>query len=72
MKDIEKMVAHLKENIARVIVGKENVVELLLCALLCRGHVLIEDVPGVARPRWCRRWPGRWIAHSSAYSSRPT
>lgn len=49
MQDIDKMVAQLKENIARVMVGKENSVELLLCALLCRGHVLIEDVPGVGK-----------------------
>ena len=49
MQDIDKMVARLKENIARVMVGKESAVELLLCALLCRGHVLIEDVPGVGK-----------------------
>ena len=49
MQDIDKMVARLKDNIARVIVGKENAVELLLCALICRGHVLIEDVPGVGK-----------------------
>ncbi|MGI8475062.1 MAG: AAA family ATPase [Thermomicrobiales bacterium] len=36
-------------NIERVIVGKRREVELVLVALLCRGHVLIEDVPGVGK-----------------------
>jgi MoxR-like ATPase len=39
----------LQENISRVIVGKDNVVELLLVALLCEGHVLLEDVPGLGK-----------------------
>src|SRR5215204_5322179 len=37
------------DNVERVIVGKRREVELVLVALLCRGHVLIEDVPGVGK-----------------------
>ncbi len=37
------------ENVERVIVGKENSVRLTLVAVLCGGHVLIEDVPGVGK-----------------------
>ena len=37
----------LKQNVGKVIVGKESAVELMMIAVLCRGHVLIEDVPGV-------------------------
>ncbi|MFC1532854.1 AAA family ATPase [Thermodesulfobacteriota bacterium] len=37
------------DNIARVIVGKQNAVELLLVTLLADGHVLIEDVPGLGK-----------------------
>ncbi|MDF2959469.1 MAG: magnesium chelatase [Paenibacillus sp.] len=33
----------------KVIIGKRNVIEKLLIALLCRGHVLLEDVPGVGK-----------------------
>ena len=40
------MISKIKENIGRVIVGKEDVIDLLLTALLSDGHVLIEDVPG--------------------------
>jgi MoxR-like ATPase len=39
----------LQQNIERVIVGKQSVVELMLVALLCEGHVLLEDVPGVGK-----------------------
>ncbi len=37
------------ENISRVIVGKEQSIELLLVALLSEGHVLIEDIPGLGK-----------------------
>src|SRR5438067_5365514 len=36
-------------NVERVIVGKRDVVELTVVALLCEGHVLFEDVPGVGK-----------------------
>jgi MoxR-like ATPase len=39
----------ISENIERVIVGQGETVELLLVALLCQGHVLLEDVPGVGK-----------------------
>jgi MoxR-like ATPase len=41
--------ARLIENIERVILGKRDVVETILAALLARGHVLIEDLPGVGK-----------------------
>ena len=44
-----RIVGALMENISRVIVGKEEAIEFALIALLCRGHVLIEDVPGVGK-----------------------
>ena len=39
----------LRQNMSRVFVGKEEAVELILTALLCGGHVLIEDVPGLGK-----------------------
>ena len=39
----------LKESIAKVVVGQEQTVDLLLTAVLANGHVLIEGVPGVAK-----------------------
>ena len=37
------------KNVGKVLVGKEEAVELALVALLCEGHVLIEDVPGIGK-----------------------
>ncbi|MFC2048143.1 AAA family ATPase [Chloroflexota bacterium] len=39
----------VKENVNQVIVGKGDVVELTIVALLCEGHLLIEDVPGIGK-----------------------
>ena len=44
-----RMVATLLANVSSVIVGKEEAIEYALLALLCKGHVLIEDVPGVGK-----------------------
>ena len=49
MQPIQKIVQMLKQNIGRVVVGRDEAIELMLCALICRGHVLIEDVPGVGK-----------------------
>ncbi|MBL0928493.1 MAG: AAA family ATPase [Phycisphaerales bacterium] len=42
-------VARLRANIARVFIGNPEAVDRLICCLLARGHVLIEDVPGVGK-----------------------
>lgn len=39
----------LRENVSRVIVGKEEQIELILTAMLCGGHILLEDVPGTGK-----------------------
>ena len=44
-----EILSALKANIASVIVGREQTVELLLTALCCGGHVLVEDVPGTGK-----------------------
>jgi MoxR-like ATPase len=41
--------ARVRRNIARVIVGKDEVIDLVLVALLAEGHILIEDVPGIGK-----------------------
>jgi MoxR-like ATPase len=44
----------VRENIGRVIVGKAGVIDLLLVALLCEGHTLLEDVPGTGKTTLAR------------------
>lgn len=46
---IRKALATLTGNIEQVIVGKREVIELAIVTLLCRGHLLIEDVPGLGK-----------------------
>ena len=53
MQHSNAILSALKQNIAKVVVGKDDVVELLLTALLCEGHILIEDVPGVGKTTLC-------------------
>jgi len=47
--DVKEIADRLRENIAKVIIGKEKIVDLILIALACQGHVLIEDVPGTGK-----------------------
>jgi len=49
MGDIQDVASRVVENVERVIIGKHEEVEMALVAMLCRGHVLIEDVPGVGK-----------------------
>ncbi len=49
VKHIQEVAAKVKENVERVIVGKGEVVELTIVALLCEGHILLEDVPGLGK-----------------------
>lgn len=47
--NIQSTASLIRENINRVIVGKSEVIDLALVALLCEGHLLLEDVPGIGK-----------------------
>ena len=47
--EIKALADALRANIAKVVVGKEDVVDKVLAALLAGGHVLLEDVPGTGK-----------------------
>src|SRR5215472_5309147 len=46
---IEEVASRIRQNILKVIVGKDAVIDLALVAVLCEGHVLLEDVPGTGK-----------------------
>jgi MoxR-like ATPase len=46
---VKLLASAIRENVGRVIIGKVHVIDLLLVALLCDGHVLLEDVPGMGK-----------------------
>ena len=39
----------IKDNVAKVIVGKSDTIDMLIVSMLCGGHVLLEDVPGTGK-----------------------
>ena len=54
MQEIQRFAQTIIQNVEKVIVGKTDVVETLVIALLCEGHVLLEDVPGVGKTMLAR------------------
>ncbi|MBK8784594.1 MAG: MoxR family ATPase [Anaerolineales bacterium] len=54
MADIKAFSERVIENLEKVIVGKRKSIELIVIGLLCQGHVLIEDVPGVGKTMLAR------------------
>ena len=46
---MNETITAIKDNIAKVMIGKEQTVDLLLTALIAGGHVLLEDVPGMGK-----------------------
>lgn len=46
---VQQLVQQVSDNIEQVIYGKKREIQLCLIAMLCEGHVLIEDVPGVGK-----------------------
>lgn len=51
---VGKIGKDLTENISKVMVGKEKVIQLLLAALLANGHVLLQDMPGTGKTKLAR------------------
>ena len=49
MSAVQRLATELRESVQRVIVGKSETIDLAVLALLCRGHVLLEDVPGTGK-----------------------
>lgn len=46
---VQSVAERLVDNVARVIIGKRNEIRMVVLGLLCQGHVLLEDVPGVGK-----------------------
>lgn len=51
---ISEVASRLRENIQKVIVGKDDVINLTLVAVLTEGHLLLEDVPGIGKTTLAR------------------
>src|SRR5512136_1353335 len=51
---IAEVARRLRENVQKVIVGRDEAINLTLAAVLCEGHVLLEDVPGIGKTTLAR------------------
>lgn len=51
---IAEVARRIRENIQKVIIGKDDVIDLSMVAVLCEGHVLMEDVPGIGKTTLAR------------------
>src|SRR5436853_4242813 len=51
---VQSVAERLCRNVERVLVGKHAIVQLAVVALLCEGHLLLEDVPGVGKTTLAR------------------
>jgi MoxR-like ATPase len=51
---IQEIARRLRENVQKVIVGKDESINLCLVAVLCEGHILLEDVPGIGKTTLAR------------------
>lgn len=49
IRQVQEAARAVRQSVSRVIVGKEAIIDLLMVALLCEGHVLFEDVPGIGK-----------------------
>jgi MoxR-like ATPase len=49
IRQVQEATRAVRQNVSKVIIGKEEVIDLLMVALLCEGHVLFEDVPGIGK-----------------------
>jgi len=51
---IENLCEKIRENVQKVLVGKDEVINLALVGVLCEGHILLEDVPGIGKTTLAR------------------
>src|SRR6476659_4374282 len=49
IRQVQEMARRVRQSVGQVIIGKEEGIDLLMVALLCEGHVLFEDVPGIGK-----------------------
>lgn len=54
MSEIQDFIYTVVDNVEKVIIGKRSAIEMLMVAMLCEGHVLLEDVPGVGKTMLAR------------------
>ena len=68
VENIQQMAERIRENVQRVIVGKDEAINLAIIALLCRGHILVEDAPGIGKTTLAKALAQSLEMHIQAHS----
>lgn len=71
MSEIQVFISNIVDNVEKVIVGKRSAIEMLMVAMLCEGHVLLEDVPGVGKTMLARSLAISLGGHSNRIQCTP-
>ena len=64
-------IATVRDELRKIIRGKDDVVDLVLTSVLSQGSVLLEDVPGVGKTTLAKSWLRSSILSSTEFSARP-
>ena len=70
--DVAATAGRIIANIEKVVIGKRPQITLAVAAYFSEGHILLEDVPGVAKTMFARALRGASAVPSNAYSAPPT
>ena len=54
MASIYELAGRIRDNVSKVIIGKEEVIDAMIVSILCGGHILLEDVPGTGKTKLAR------------------
>lgn len=57
---MDQKIKDILDEVGKVIRGKDEQIQMVLTAILAKGHILIEDIPGVGKRRWQSAFPVRW------------
>ncbi len=72
MKAVAELVQHIRDEMSKVVVGQDELRNQCIIALLCRGHVLLEGVPGIAKTLTVKALSRLLRWSSSVFSARRT
>ena len=72
LKATTQLLEHGRRELSKIIAGQTAFIDQTLVVAFCRGHALIEGVPGIAKTCWSNCWRSCWGSSSTACRRRRT